>query len=514
MTISTDQAIVNGVISCNGASPIASLAGGGAGGSIYIAAQALQGSGKITADGGNGGTSLDTSKGAGGGGGGGRIALELDDISAFSGILSSKGGNGYQKGSAGTVYVHNTVLPVDGGHLIVSNTISNSQIGENEAKETFTTILPTILSEETLQNGPLSLITISAEAKVLLHSGEVFTVTSVIDGDGTGSLVVSNSTSLQADSSSLILKNVTVIIVDGSLNSDNLQLISSKLILTPLGTSRVSSDPLTLSFSPSFVPSVAPTVEPTIVNNPSSSPSGAPSTFPSGIPTQSPVDLNSPTYAPSEEPSSSPSYSPRMGSYYYITVELTEASELEVSYNLYFNISSYADQPVSVRVSNSLTVDSTSSVHSNGQGYVGAYDDSSAVSSEFGRYGTMGGGGGGYGGDGGDGFDGDGGVGGYGDMTYPVSLGSGGGGSYHWKEGGNGGGAMILTVGMLHLNGQISVDGTEGADAGAGGGSGGSLILNCKYIDGSGRITSNGGSALYSDNAFAGGGSGGKHCLS
>jgi len=70
--------------------------GGGAGGSIWITADQLTGSGLIKAIGGD---SLQ-----GGGGGGGRIALYLRDRSGFLGTLSSNGGSSSANaGAAGTI---------------------------------------------------------------------------------------------------------------------------------------------------------------------------------------------------------------------------------------------------------------------------------------------------------------------------------------------------------------------------------------------------------------------------
>jgi RHS repeat-associated protein len=73
--------------------------GGGAGGSVYIVAGSIKGSGLIAADGGDSGLS-----GLGGGGGGGRITIYYEDTSDFNlGNISASGGSGYQTGQSGTV---------------------------------------------------------------------------------------------------------------------------------------------------------------------------------------------------------------------------------------------------------------------------------------------------------------------------------------------------------------------------------------------------------------------------
>jgi hypothetical protein len=84
--------------------------GGGAGGSIYISASTMNGSGSFSAVGGDGGTDASTSF-DGGGGGAGRIAIEYagGTFSFSSGDFSmaggAAGGPGAVAGATGTVYV-------------------------------------------------------------------------------------------------------------------------------------------------------------------------------------------------------------------------------------------------------------------------------------------------------------------------------------------------------------------------------------------------------------------------
>ncbi|HOW73530.1 MAG TPA: DUF6531 domain-containing protein [Phycisphaerae bacterium] len=95
---------VDGSLSAQGtsASSTSTYCGGGAGGSIYLTAGVLSGTGVIAVDGGNAGSA------AGGGGGGGRIAIYCDS-DTFSGIKSAVGGNATAgtgiPGGAGTIYV-------------------------------------------------------------------------------------------------------------------------------------------------------------------------------------------------------------------------------------------------------------------------------------------------------------------------------------------------------------------------------------------------------------------------
>jgi len=94
-----------------GTGPYYYAGGGGAGGSIWITASNLTGSGSIAA---NGGRSWSSPYGTGGGGGGGRIAIYYTNYT-FSGVISVNGGSGSQPGQPGTVYTipHEKTLALD-----------------------------------------------------------------------------------------------------------------------------------------------------------------------------------------------------------------------------------------------------------------------------------------------------------------------------------------------------------------------------------------------------------------
>lgn len=97
-------ATINGVVSANASDGATSWwdAGGGSGGSVWITANNLSGSGEIRA---NGGRSSNTySVGGAGGGSGGRIALVVNNTSSFNGSLAALGGLGTTSGAAGTIY--------------------------------------------------------------------------------------------------------------------------------------------------------------------------------------------------------------------------------------------------------------------------------------------------------------------------------------------------------------------------------------------------------------------------
>lgn len=87
--------------------------GGGSGGSLWLQAAALEGTGTISVNGGAGEWV------EGGGAGGGRIAI-YTTADRFAGTLSAKGGGGRERGGAGTIYRRRTdeaegLLTVDNG---------------------------------------------------------------------------------------------------------------------------------------------------------------------------------------------------------------------------------------------------------------------------------------------------------------------------------------------------------------------------------------------------------------
>jgi hypothetical protein len=111
---------VDGQLTADGQSV---YAGAGAGGSIYVIAGTVAGTGSIRANGGNAGYVL------AGGGGGGRIAIYYGN-STFSGVLTALGGlsTGANSGGVGTIYTQANNQSV--GDLLLNNT------GRTNAMET------------------------------------------------------------------------------------------------------------------------------------------------------------------------------------------------------------------------------------------------------------------------------------------------------------------------------------------------------------------------------------------
>jgi len=94
---------IDGEVSADGAEGTPGIgAGGGSGGTLYVDAGQLVGSGAFHAAGGDGSTHPAGYKG--GGGGGGRIAIYTADLQMNPAQITAAGGVGYEHGGAGTVF--------------------------------------------------------------------------------------------------------------------------------------------------------------------------------------------------------------------------------------------------------------------------------------------------------------------------------------------------------------------------------------------------------------------------
>ncbi|WAR26294.1 hypothetical protein MAR_011998 [Mya arenaria] len=110
-----DELRVEGRLHSNGEVGSNNQAGGGAGGSLYLNVNHLDGTGFIETTGGDGGTN-------GGGGGGGRIAIYHTIENHFTGEYLIYGGKGpYQFGGAGTVYIEDNSVSPAYRHLRTDN---------------------------------------------------------------------------------------------------------------------------------------------------------------------------------------------------------------------------------------------------------------------------------------------------------------------------------------------------------------------------------------------------------
>jgi hypothetical protein len=163
-----------------------------------------------------------------------------------------------------------------------------------------------------------------------------------------------------------------------------------------------------------------------------------------------------------------------------------------------------------VMYANTITIDGT--INGNGKGYLGTNGAGNGPGAGT-SAGTVGGGAG-HGGNGGGNNSGSYGQGGfaYGSIAQPTDFGSSGGGGGSSNIAGNGGGAVKLVAsGTLTNNGNINVDGLEGATGYTGGSAGGSVWLTADTFSGNGEITSNGSDSR--NGSFGGGGAGGRIAL-
>ena len=114
--------LFDGTIVANGQNGQGDRGAGGSGGGIRIDAETLQGSGSVSARGGNGGPTGSSPAVGTGGGGGGRIAIYYQNATAFNfaNVLAQGGaGNSAPNGGAGTIYLQGPGR--ENGELIVNN---------------------------------------------------------------------------------------------------------------------------------------------------------------------------------------------------------------------------------------------------------------------------------------------------------------------------------------------------------------------------------------------------------
>jgi hypothetical protein len=126
---------IEGTISADGNIGLQEDSGGGSGGSIWLSANHISGSGGITAKGGNGDLY------GGGGGGGGRIAV-YSPANTFTGLVTIAGGAGANFGQDGTLYLSNSFFPFNvlssSPSRVVSNLVSYVDLTFSEVVNTYT----------------------------------------------------------------------------------------------------------------------------------------------------------------------------------------------------------------------------------------------------------------------------------------------------------------------------------------------------------------------------------------
>ena len=236
VSIHAGTLVVDGRITCDGSTATDSLAGGGAGGSIYLSVQNMSGNGSVSANGGNGGKFIYTTFGEGGGGGGGRIAIFASNGSEYNGAISAAGGLGFQVGSAGTVF---TAIGGNGSTLVIANNDrGNCQGTRIDAVSPF---------------GPVDKIIVRSFGAAILDVDHRRFLVSSISGDGTGVLYVSNDSTLVYDKKfgeTLQLVNMSVILAGGYLDSPLVSIgAGGRLHLTSIGAQTAIANAVVYTFT-------------------------------------------------------------------------------------------------------------------------------------------------------------------------------------------------------------------------------------------------------------------------
>jgi len=123
----SNRIIVNGIINVKGSN----ISRGGAGGSVWLKADNISGTGMLNSSGGSAAAS---------GGGGGRISLTSTGVVEFSGVINNKGGkdtaDGSEDNSGGTIYINASTSIISSGNIIT--------VGYNGGNITFVDTLLTL----------------------------------------------------------------------------------------------------------------------------------------------------------------------------------------------------------------------------------------------------------------------------------------------------------------------------------------------------------------------------------
>ncbi|HTM68617.1 MAG TPA: fibronectin type III domain-containing protein [Candidatus Binatia bacterium] len=451
---------VNGTINANGNNSGSGNSAGGSGGSVWLDAATLAGSGSITSTGGNG-----TSAGAGGSGaGGGRIAIIYAagtptlTYQAFGGTPGS-GGSAFG-GGAGTIY---TKAPsqTNGDLLVDNNNMSTTNSGAFALTTQCTATSPcTSAASQTYDN-----VTIRNAAKYIVPSGGTLTASSagLLTGGGAirPTLTVNTGGSFNPPTTGTYTFTNIDVNNAGAVNIvTNLTLSNSTF--TESGSFGATLTDYTAGSGGNLI---VQSLTGLALNNATMQSGG---TLTSGFLSQIPITT----------------LTVQSGGTVTHTVNTTTKSfQLDI-----------AATTVDVQASGSISVAGKGFQQGSGSG--AGTTIASAAS------------GGGYGGNGGNETFSSGAVGGatYGSVTAPIDLGSGGG---NGGTSGNGGGALKLTVsGTLTVNGTISANGNNSSSGNGAGGSGGSAWITAATLAGAGTISSNGGNGTSSGAGGSAGGGG------
>ncbi|HNQ90059.1 MAG TPA: Ig-like domain-containing protein, partial [Verrucomicrobiota bacterium] len=165
---------LDGTISADGGAGVGGEQGGGSGGSVWLEADVIAGSGNVTANGGAG-------QGSGGGGGGGRVALYYSaGLTLASENVTVSGGSGSQSGGAGTVYRRDTT---PSGPYVVSVTPA-AQTNAADINRFVLTLSAAVVGEGARDVGTYTLTFLGAD-RVMGGADDVVLTLTPEYGDGT-----------------------------------------------------------------------------------------------------------------------------------------------------------------------------------------------------------------------------------------------------------------------------------------------------------------------------------------
>jgi hypothetical protein len=540
----TGQLDVDGTVSAAGGTGY-SRSSGGSGGSIWITAASLTGTGTLQAD---GGPAANLSYG--GGGGGGRIAIDAA-VNSFAGMIRAKG----MPGSLAPAR-NGTYNVADGGALVISNDIALPPTPQ-WSFQSLTLRAGARLEVQSVPGTAAELYTNEVSSRILLTGTLTVENGATLAADGLGYLHnagpgagINESGAGHGGLGGIGYYGIAGGVYGSSIAPTNLGSGGAKgrytggpgggaLIVTAGGTATVNGT-LTANgadsndrggggsggsiwiTAPTIVGSGTITADGGVPADRGGGGGGGRIAFTTsnnaftgilrargaaGLADYCPArngTFSFPTNAPALDLVVSHDIAiPASTNWVFRSLTVTNGARLEVQSLLGSAAEGYTNDMASlIRVVNDITIYAGATVTADGLGYP---ENQGEGRGGRGSYGD--GGGGGYGGCGGLPNSSTGGD-SYGRADQPERIGSGGGNSNSEQQGGCGGGAVLLTAG-----GRISVEGNITAHGGwgnyrSGGGSGGSIWLKASEITGGGVVAADGGKGI-GDSAAVVRGSGG-----
>ncbi|XP_070535283.1 uncharacterized protein [Ptychodera flava] len=493
LKIITRHMLLDGTITADGETPSSTHAqksGGGAGGSLWIECEELDGYGSISVNAGSG-------EGVAGGGSGGRVAVYYQDMKNFNGTITAHGGSSsYEVGGSGTVYLEKRL--VDTGEVIHKTLkVDNNGVGYPRAANHGHGDLRDLL------NGDYVDISRSGGITWLWHHSDVYIFDEVhIHGKAHVAILTNTSTQEVLVRGGKMFGDRTGVLHVGQQQTFGFDWVD---IYIPVNIQVYRYGHLELPRR-AVMRDVWMEVNGTLADiEDFTVESGGLLYFWSYGSTRNQID----------------------GVYQFVNMTIRADGKFELltvaDYNrMVLNLTSlmevkaggYVRTNDMLVIAENITIDVAGDVHADWSGHSASDGPGSGLDKPTpGSY-SAGASGGAHGGRGGRWDNGLYSSVAYDSMYTPSQPGSGGGNVFtdyynYWKNGGRGGGVIHLEVhdtlrveGRLHANGE---DGRHDSDGSGGGGAGGSIMAHVGHLDGSGTVEVNGGEAY-----LGGGGSGGR----